>query len=368
MSKINYKILFSGGGTGGSVSPLLAIAEELKKNQAADFDFFWLGGKDGPEERMVASVGPTLGNIKYKAIYNGKLRRYWSWQNLLDIVRIKIGFFQSLFIMLFWRPKIVLCAGSFVSVPVVWAAWVFRIPVIIHQQDIEAGLANKFMAPFARVITVTFRESLRDFGKKAVWTGNPTRLDVSLSTAEFVSEQTTNQAQFIKNNLPLVLILGGGTGSVAINDLVYDSISELTKFCQIIHLTGKNKSPNIKNENYLQFDFLDMARLSQCYQSADLVVTRAGLGVLTELAYLKKAAIIIPMPDSHQEANAKVFKDNSAAIVLKQIEITPNKFCESIKNLLANNEDRQSLKENIGKVMKDGARAEIAKIIFQIIE
>lgn len=362
MNKTNYKILLTGGGTGGSVSPLLAIAEELRKDKEENFEFLWLGGQNGPEEGMVAAA-----KIKYKAIYNGKLRRYWSWQNFLDMAKIKIGFFQSFFTMLSWRPDLVLCAGSFVGVPVVWAAWILRVPTIIHQQDAVTGLANKLMAPFARVVTVTFRNSLQDFGQKAIWTGNPMRLDIEY-TAEFASEQTNNQSSFKKKNLPLLLVVGGGTGAVAINDLVKNSVTELTKFCQIIHLTGKDKGLDIKDENYWQFEFLDATGMSQVYRLADLVVTRAGMGVLTELAYLKKPAIIIPMPDSHQETNAEVFKDNLAAIVLEQYEITPGKFCQTIKNLFINNEERQVLIENISKVMKDGANAEIAKIIFQIIK
>ena len=167
-----YKILLTGGGTGGSVAPLLAIAESLTMQ-----DFLWLGTKSGPERKMVEEAG-----IKFKAISGGKLRRYFSFKNLGDIFKIKLGFFQSLFIMLKWRPNLVMSAGSFISVPVVYAAWLLRVPALIHQQDVKAGLANKLMAPFSKVITVAFEKSLADYGKKAIWIGNPVRQSLTLAT------------------------------------------------------------------------------------------------------------------------------------------------------------------------------------------
>jgi len=364
-SKRNCKILLSGGGTGGSVAPLLAVAEELKipqtpfdKGGKNAFEFFWLGTKFGPEREMVEQAG-----IKFKEISGGKWRRYFSLKNFVDIFKIKLGFFQAFFIMLKWRPDLVMSAGSFISVPIVWAAWILRVPALIHQQDIHPGLANKLMAPLARTVTVTFEKSLIDYGKKAIWIGNPTRRSLEIPNPKF-------QFPNINNSLPVVLILGGGTGAAAINKLVEDGLSELTKFCQIIHVTGKDKpitNCQLSITNYAQCEFLEADKMAAAMKSADAVVTRAGLSFLSELSYLGKPTIIIPMPDSHQEANAAFFKANKAAVVVEQKYLTPKNFCEMIKALLEDEARRKQLAINIKQIMKPEASEAMVKIINDIL-
>ncbi len=371
-----YKILFSGGGTGGSVAPLLAIYDEMKnppnppassagqalyqggrREGAGGYEFLWLGTKFGVEKVMVEKEG-----IKFKAISGGKWRRYFSLNNLVDIFKIKLGFFQALFIMLKWRPDMVMSAGSFVSVPVVWAAWLLRVPVLIHQQDVRPGLANKLMAPFAKIITVTFEKSMRDYGKKAVWTGNPIRKNFQFSIFNF-------QFNKIDKSLPVVLIVGGGTGAMAINRLVEQSFGELTKICQIIHVTGKGKESRderLEIKNYAQYEFLETEQMAKALKLAEVVVTRAGLGVLSELSYLKKPAIIIPMPESHQEENAAMFK--GAAIVLEQKDLTSEIFVTEIKNLINNKDLQKKLGEKMGRVIKEGANRDMVRIILKMLE
>jgi len=370
-----YKVLLSGGGTGGSVAPLLAVVEELNnppnplyqggqntplpKGGAGGFEFLWLGTKYGPERGMVEGV-----EIKFKAIAGGKWRRYFSLKNLADIAKIKIGFWQSLWVMLKWRPNLIMSAGSFISVPVVWAAWFLRVPVLIHQQDALPGLANKLMAPFAKVVTVTFEKSLADYGKKAVWIGNPTRSQLKIKNYEL---RIFNLK--INKDLPVLLVLGGGTGAEAINDLVWQSLGELTKFCQIIHITGRNKgmlNNRSKINNYIGYDFLNVDQMAEALNLSEAVVTRAGMGVLTELSFLNKPAIIIPMPASHQAANAEMFKE--AAIVLEQKNLTAEKFIKEIKNLIENKELRKSLGEKMGRVMKRGANEAMVKIILGLLK
>ncbi len=400
----NKKILLTGGGTAGSVTPLLAIAEELNsplcikggrgdfsseanpplaenplssplckgdnmipplyKGGRGGFEFLWLGTKNGPERQMVEKEG-----IKFHAIFSGKLRRYFSWQNFISPFLILIGFVQSFFIMLKWRPDLVITAGSFVSVPVAWAAWLLRIPVLVHQQDARPGLANKLMAPFARAVTVTFEESLKDYGKKARWTGNPIRLRREIKNHPAVGGIK------IKNNdkLPAVLIIGGGMGAMAINELVWQGLDELTKFCNVIHITGKDKTPPLIKggrgdlNGYIFHEFLNIDQMSQIYAAADIVVSRAGMGVLTELAYLGKPAIIIPMPDSHQEDNAKIFQTKNVAVILNQKELDANRFVENIKKILGDEKLREQLSRNIRTVMKEGANKEVVEIINRLI-
>jgi len=376
------KILLTGGCTGGSVMPLLAIFDELTKEQLGhrmshldircpSYKFLWNGTKNGVEREMIGKE-----KIEFKPIVSGKFRRYFSWKNFIDPFYVLTGFIQSLFIINKWKPDLVISAGSFVSVPVVWAAWIWRASVLIHQQDIRPGLANKLMAPFAKIITTTFAESVKDYGPKTVWTGNPIRQN--LITRKQENKKTRKQS----NGLLAVLIIGGGTGAGAINKLVERSLDELTKFCRIIHVTGKNKNNkpvilkrseesrglevnNIVN-NYNSFEFLNTQDLAAAYAAADVVVSRCGMGVLSELAYFKKPSILIPIPNSHQEDNAAYFYHKNAAVVLDQNELTPPVFIKKIKELLADKEKQKELSENIGRIIKRGANKNIIKIIKEI--
>ncbi len=350
------KIILTGGGTAGSVSPLLAIVENLKNSE--NFYFLFLGTKNGIEKNMAGEIG-----LRYKAILAGKFRRYFDWQNFLDIFRIFLAFWQALFILVQEKPNLIMSAGSFAAVPVVWAAWVLRIPVIVHQMDVRPGLANKAMAPFAKIITVTFEKSLADYGKKAVWTGNPSRFaifDLRFSKDDIIKKFN------LKNNLPIVFIYGGGTGAEAINKLTEERINELCSFCQIIHSTGKGKMTSARNENYHPFEFLNAKEMQAALVVADLVVSRAGLGALTEISQFAKPAIIIPMPDSHQEDNAALLVEKNAAVVINQKTLNADFLSAAIKSLLENEVEKKRLSDEIGKIFKKGANEDVIKIIKSV--
>jgi len=214
------------------------------------------------------------------------------------------------------------------------------------------------MAPFAKIVTVTFESSLKDYGKKAVWIGNPVRIKKLEVRSEKLDKYSLNR------EMPAVLIMGGGTGAMAINNLVLQSLDELIKFCQIIHLTGKFKIQNSKFKilNYHAFEFLNVEQMAEVYNLTDIVVSRCGLGVLTELSYLGKPAILIPLPDSHQENNAAIFAKARAAIVLKQKELISEKLVSEIKSLINNKELQKTLSQNIKLVMKKGANKAIKEI------
>ena len=370
-NKKTAKILLTGGGTGGSVAPLLAILEGIRNQESGirNIDFLWLGTRNGLEKEMIKDITPSphqkegWSEAKFKPIFSGKLRRYFSWRNFVDPIFIFLGFIQSFFIILKSRPNLVMSAGSFVSVPVVWAAWLLRVPVLIHQQDARPGFANTLMAPFAKIITVTFEKSLADYGKKAIWTGNPAQ---NTKTRKHENTKTRKIFNF-ENDLSVVLVIGGGTGAMAINELIDKAVPELTKFCNIIHITGKNKSYGLRVAGYENYEFLNAEQMSQAYAAADIVVSRAGMGVLTELSYLGKPAILISMPDSHQEDNAEIFKEKHAAIVLNQKELTAEKITENIKNFLDNRELQNKLSSNIKTVIKKGANEKIVKIVESVM-
>jgi len=363
------KIILSGGGTGGSVMPLLAVAEEIKKQCAKDApqmrnsecEFLFIGTRKGiPEKKLVQEK-----NILYRSIYSGKLRRYFSFKNITDIFFILFGFIQSIFIILRFKPQAIFSAGGFVAVPLSLAGWFLRIPIFIHQQDIVPGLANKIIAPLSKKITVSFGVSLKSFNpQKTILTGNPVRPDIFEGRKERAIKKFS-----LEKGLPTLLIIGGGTGAKDLNDLIFQIVPQLTDFCQIIHLTGPNKSiinEKLNHRRYHQIEFLTK-EIIDVYQAADLVVCRAGLGTLTELSVLKKPLILIPIPDSHQEANAEYFKEKADIVVLSQKKIIAKILLKQIKNLIMSPDDLKRTGESIYQLIQLRAGEKISKIILKEI-
>lgn len=350
------KIIFSGGGTGGSVSPLLAIADTLRNSEKYKYEFLWVGTKNGIEKQMVDSAG-----IPFKSISAGKFRRYLSFKNISDLFKVISGFFQSIPLIINEKPDLIMSAGGFVSVPLAWAAWVLRKKIIIHQQDFRPGLANKLMSPFADVITTVFEKSVNDYGEKAIWTGNSIRYEFLIEAKkEFFN---------LNSSLPLVLVVGGGTGSTAINEILEKSLKNLLKFCQIIHITGKEKRNINKNLlNYYAYEFVEVAQMSEAMKKSELVVSRAGMSFLSELSNLGKPSILIPMPDTHQEENAGVFQKEKAAIVLKQRDLNPGMFVFNIKSIIKNQGLRSQLSLNIKKLIKPDGNKNIVVIIEKALK
>ena len=369
-NKRSKNIVFSGGGTGGSVTPLLAVAEELLAGEGSDgLRLVFVGTKNGPEQDMVAAFDKEVGRLEFVPLISGKWRRYFSWLNFFDIFKIIVAWFQSFFILRRLRPDIVISAGAFVSVPLVWAASCRKIPILIHQQDLRSGLANKLMAPWARAITVVFEKSLTDYGPRAVLVGNPMRRSLDIQDEGLIKK--LKAAYSLDNSIPLILVFGGGLGAVGINRLIFKSALGLAKDYQLIHLTGKGKLPSeaslLQSAGYHVLESLDNRELSALMSMADLVVARAGLGALTELSYWRKPAILIPMPDSHQEDNAAYFAKNRAAMSLDQADLSAEKLATEIRRVLGDPALKRELSNNIGKIMKRGAADTVAGIIWEII-
>jgi UDP-N-acetylglucosamine--N-acetylmuramyl-(pentapeptide) pyrophosphoryl-undecaprenol N-acetylglucosamine transferase len=338
---------------------LIAIAEQIKK-QDPEAVFMWLGTKQGPERAVVESAG-----IYFESIHWGKFRRYFDWRNLWIPFGIKLGFWQSIFFMRKYQPDVVVVAGGFVAVPVVWAARLMHKKIIVHHQDILVGLANKLMAPFADVITVSFEKSLQDFKKKKVlWTGNPVREEIFQGDSE-----RAMQTFQLEQGVPTVLITGGGTGSAKLNQLTVEAVQLLLDHCQIIHLTGTNKDVRGMvewrlgdNTRYHQYEFL-ISEMPDALAVADLVISRAGFSILSELSVLGKSAIIIPLP-VHQEYNADFFLRANAVYALDQSEINGQKLASTIKYLLDHPEIRQKLSLNIKKMNPGNGAEEMTNLIY----
>ena len=357
----SMKILFVGGGTGGSVTPLIAIAQNLK-NELSDVQFIWFGTIKGPEKKLVMAE-----DILFYQILSGKLRRYFSFRNFLDFFLIFFGFIQSLLLLIKIKPDIIVSAGSYVAVPVGIAAWILRLPQLIHQQDLQPGLVNKILNYFAQRISISFPEEAIYFNStKTVYTGNPVRKSIFEGNRDKAKELLGLEA-----NLPVVLVVGGGTGALHLNQLIIGALPELLTFCQIIHITGKNKkfSPlAIKDmsSRYHQFDFL-VNEIPDILALADLVVTRAGMGFLTELSALGKACIIIPLPASQQELNASYFCEKKAAFCLEQNILSSQSLVQDLKDLLADQSSLNFLSNNIQKLFQPDATKMLTEEILKLI-
>jgi UDP-N-acetylglucosamine--N-acetylmuramyl-(pentapeptide) pyrophosphoryl-undecaprenol N-acetylglucosamine transferase len=303
------KILFTGGGTLGSVTPLLAVFESLRKTQDG-VQGFWVGTKEGPERKTVERYG-----LEYHAISSGRLRRFAALSNLLTPFLVVAGVVQSISLLKKLRPNVVVSAGGFVAVPVVWAARILGVSVHVHQMDWRPGLANKLAAPFASSVSVVFEKSVNDFsGVKAEVTGNPVRPEV------FSGNASAARARFgLEDDVPVVLVLGGGTGALNLNRLVAEAAPAICRQAQIIHVTGKGKGVEASEHSgrYHRCEFLgeDMGHV---YAVTDLVITRAGMGTLTELAALSKPSVVVPIPGSHQAENARFFADQGAALYFEE--------------------------------------------------
>lgn len=281
-----YRIVFTGGGTAGHVTPNLALIEKFYQ---ANWNVSYIGSKDGIEKTLVSQH-----NIPYYGIHCGKLRRYFSWRNFLMPFEVLLGVLESFYLCFFkLRPYVIFSKGGFVAVPVVIAGWLLGIPIVVHESDFTPGLANKLSFPFATRICTSFRETANYIKDKAkvIFTGTPVRSGLLNGDAErgraycgFTSDKQ------------IVLILGGSLGAQNVNLTVREALPQLLTQFQIIHVCGKGKlDPNFDNiPGYKQFEYLH-DELFDLMAAADLVVSRAGANSVYELLALKKPSVLIPL-------------------------------------------------------------------------
>jgi len=354
--------MVSGGGTLGPVTPLLGLAEIIHEHNP-DTEFVWVGTKNGPEKKFVEEY-----HVRFIPITSGKMRRYFSFLNILDWIKIKLAFGQCLFLLLKEKPDVLITAGGYVSVPLHAAAWFHSIPTWVHQQDVQVGLANKLMAPFAAVITTALEQNVKKFKKgKTVWLGNPVRSDIYEG-----SKEKAESLFKLKKGLPVVFATGGGTGSNKINQLIVEASQYLKGYAQIIHLTGRERSDVQAKyaesifENYQAYKFFT-AEMKHAYAVSDVVVSRGGFGTITELSALGKASILIPMP-GHQEENVKFLSDAGASVVMDQKLTDSYKLAKTIQELLENKDKREEMGENLRRVLPIANKESVLKILEKIIK
>ena len=368
MKSNKIRIMLVGSGSGGPVAPVLAVARKIRQEHPGAA-FVLVGTEHGPARAMAAEAG-----IDFAAIPAGKLRRYFSWQNFAAPVQVVAGFLRALGLIRRFKPDVVFGAGGYACVPVMFAAFCLRKKIVIHQQDVVPTLTNKILAPFADKITVSFEQSLKDFltesgltgfgrSHKVVWTGNP--FDETMLVEPGREDLLRLRRQYgLDEEIPVLLIFGGGTGAAGLNALILEALPDLTRFAYVFHGTGAGKRINFEHPRYIQYELIP--NIAEKYAMADLVVCRAGLSTITELSILKKVSIVIPMPDSHQIENALMLKYSDAALVLNQDYLNAEELVSIIRKLMYDIELQNSLRQNIGKIMPRGATHKIAQIILEL--
>ena len=351
------KILLTGGGTAGHVTPNLALVPYLKE---AGFEIEYMGSYEGIEKSLVTEAG-----LPYYGISSGKLRRYLDLKNLTDPARIMKGYGEARKYMKEHKPDVVFSKGGFVSVPVIFAAARLGIPVVIHESDLSPGLANRLSIPKATRICYSFPETIDYLANTdAVHTGLPVRDALKNG----VRENGLKLCGF-SGNKPVLLIIGGSLGSAVINEAVRCSLSELCRDFDIIHICGKGKlDPSFADvPGYKQFEYVG-DELPDMFAAADIVISRAGANVINELAALHKPALLIPLGTNasrgDQILNAESFKKRGFSKVLFEEELSGGTLVSGVKDLY---ENRDSYISAMSAAHQDNAAKKVTEMILSVV-
>ena len=348
------KIILTGGGTAGHVTPNIALLPKLINS---GYQIQYIGSREGMEKALIEKEG-----IAYAGISSGKLRRYFDLKNFTDPFRVAKGCFEARKILKNFKPDVVFSKGGFVSVPVAMAAASLKIPVVIHESDISVGLANKIASKFARKICCNFPETLKSFPEnKAVLTGSPIR------EAMFAgSKKQGRRLTGFTEEKPVLLVIGGSLGSVVINNTIRKALEEILKHFQVIHICGKGNisQSRLRTPGYLQYEYVDK-ELPDLFALADIVVSRAGANTICELLALHKPSLLIPLSGGasrgDQILNAASFEASGYARVLLEEDMTVESLLDAIHKTY---EERESL---IAK-MEESKRERGVEAVLRVIE
>lgn len=332
------RIILTGGGTAGHVTPNIALIPRLKEE---GYDIHYIGSYNGIEKKLIEDM-----RIPYHGISSGKLRRYFDVKNFSDPFRVIKGCGEASRLVKSLKPDVVFSKGGFVSVPVVLAAKKHKVPAIIHESDMSPGLANKLCIPSAVKICCNFPEAMEHLPKdKAVLTGTPIRQELfqgdPLEAIRFTG---------LSANKPTILVVGGSTGSVKVNEAVRGCLDELLKTYQIIHLCGKDKvDPAFENRSgYVQYEYIKK-ELSSLLAFADIVISRAGANAICELQALAKPNVLIPLGSSasrgDQLLNAESFQKQGFSHVLLEENLTNATLLEAVREVYDHRSDYRKTME-----------------------
>ena len=365
----SLRIVLTGGGSGGHVYPLIAVAEALEKRVIElklPTELIYIGPKDA-YGGLFASHG-----IHTRYIFAGKIRRYFSLQNIIDLPKFILGFVQALFTLYFIMPDVIFSKGGTGALPVILAGWFYRIPVVIHESDARPGLTNLTSARFAKKIYTSF--------KSAAYYFNPKRTEVSGAPmrTELLAGRTTRELAKETLNFdpqqPLTLILGGSQGSTRINNFILENLTAILKDTQVLHQTGVGNFREVQKlshavlidmptqSRYQPVNYFDK-NLAVALTAADLVITRSGSGTLFELAAFGDPALLIPLPEAandHQRLNAYEIAEAGGAIVIEETNLLPGIFLPQLKGILDNAELRAKMSAAATQFFTPGAAEKIA--------
>jgi UDP-N-acetylglucosamine--N-acetylmuramyl-(pentapeptide) pyrophosphoryl-undecaprenol N-acetylglucosamine transferase len=346
------KIVFTGGGSAGHVTPNIAIINELHN----DWDISYLGSKKGIEKELIQKI-----NIPYYGISSGKLRRYIDFENFIDMFRVIKGCFEARRILRKLKPNLLFSKGGFVSVPVILAAKSLRIPIFIHESDMTPGLANKISQRFATRIFTSFEETKAFFPEHITTAiGSPIRKEILNGSAE-------KGRAFLGFDIkrPIITIMGGSLGARKINEVVRESLKELTEHFQVVHLCGKNnRDDSLANyPGYRQFEYVH-DELSDILAATDMVITRGGSNAIFEFLALNIPMLIIPLglnqSRGDQILNAQAFQDKGYSLTLEEEKLTRKTLMEYVNKVHSN---RIEFKKN----MKDSKKGEAIQLLISEI-
>lgn len=348
------RIILTGGGTAGHVTPNIALLPRLKELQ---YDIHYIGSYNGIEKELIEQFG-----IPYHGISTGKLRRYFSIQNFTDPFRVVKGLGEAKRLIKILDPDVIFSKGGFVSVPVVLAGKSRHIPTIIHESDMTPGLANKLSIPSATKVCCNFPETLSHLPEgKAILTGSPIR-------QELLSGDKYKAREFLHftSDKPVIMIVGGSLGATAVNNAVRSVLPELLKSFQVVHLCGKGKlDPSLEGlEGYAQFEYIK-EELRDLFAITDIVISRAGANAICELLALHKPNLLIPLPANasrgDQILNAQSFERQGFSIVLQEEELTEETLLGAVKQLYEN-------RDSYIDTMKHSSQQNSIDTIIELIE
>ena len=344
------RIILTGGGTAGHVTPNIALIPKLRE---LGFDIHYIGSYNGIEKDLIEPFG-----IPYHGISSGKLRRYFSLQNFTDPFRVIKGFGEARKLIKNLKPDVIFSKGGFVSVPVVLAGKHNKVPTIIHESDMTPGLANKIAMRKATKICCNFPETLKYLPEgKAVLTGSPIRQELLLGN----KAAGLDLCNFTTDK-PIILVVGGSTGAVHVNEAVRSILPELLKDFQVVHLCGKGKMDESLNgtPGYVQFEYIS-EQMRDLFAISSIVISRAGANAICELLALKKPNLLIPLSANasrgDQILNANSFKEHGYSMVLTEEDMTKDTLLAAVRKLYADrhqyiiNMEKSEQQDSIDKIM-----------------
>jgi len=372
------KVLLVGGGSGGHMYPLIAVAREISKRT--------ISSGMNPDMRYFGDAGPFreylhIAGIRTVSVASSKWRRYFSLLNVLDFFKFFFGFFQALWKVYWFMPHICFSKGGPGALPIIAAARFYAIPVVIHESDAVAGLTNRFSARSARIIELAFTNAESGFpgNIQKHLVGNPMREEIQKT----VSPDDAKREFRLANDVPVILILGGSQGAERINTFVLERIPELIKEFQVLHQVGVQNFQSYKNEfeflygkaaqditnRYKFFPYFN-ENLPNAYAASDIVISRAGASAIFETAYFGKPAMLIPIPESannHQVENAYAYEAFGAAMVIEEKNFLPSLVINELKAIVADKTRRETMSERARAFAKPNAAAEIARDIMGVL-